>query len=140
MLPRVSPTLSTAILVGLCLLAFTATHWPLPHKLMSQSNDLLPQFDKYVHATIYAVLAMAALLMFGSRRFRWSFSLVVAVWMTLVAWGAFDELTQMLVAGRSCDPADLVADAVGASLGIGVMAWARHRSVERWLLPSESRT
>ncbi|PQO41695.1 VanZ family protein [Blastopirellula marina] len=140
MLPRVSPSLSTAILIGLCLLAFLGTHWPLPHKLISQSNDLVPQFDKYVHATIYAVLAMAALLMIGSWKFRWSFSLVVVVWVTLVAWGSFDELTQMLVAGRSCDPADLVADAVGASLGIGAMAWVRHRSVEQWLLPSETRT
>ncbi len=140
MLPRVSPSLSIALLVGLCLLAFTATHWPMPHKLMEQSNDLIPHFDKFVHATIYGVLAVAALIVFGSWKFRWSLSLVVAVWLTLVAWGAFDELTQMLVAGRSCDPADLVADAVGACLGIGLIAWARPRSVEQWLLPSESRS
>lgn len=137
MLPRISPKLSLGLLIGLSLLAFLGTHWPIPHRIMSQSNQLIPHFDKFVHITIYGVLAMSALLVFGSLKFRWSLSLVAAVWLALIAWGAFDELTQTLVAGRSCDPADLLADAFGATLGIGVLTWARRLSVEHWLLPSE---
>lgn len=140
MLPRISPLFSTAVLVFLGLLAFTATHWPMPHKLMAETTHLLPQFDKLVHVTIYAVLAIVLLIVFGSWKFHWSVSLIVTVWLSLVTWGAFDELTQTLVAGRSCDPADLIADAIGVSIGIGVIAWARGRSVEQWLLPSESRS
>lgn len=80
--------------------------------------------DKLVHAGIYALLA--ALWRLGlaaqDRMGSWSFA-------AATLFGALDEVHQGGVPGRSSDPWDLLADAVGAALA--VLAWqavARQRS------------
>ena len=81
---------------------------------------LFPFRDKGVHTTEYAVLAFllghACLRTFERRpRLRVAF---VAV-MHTVLWGFLDEMHQAFVPGRSADLLDLVADTIGALVGVG---------------------
>lgn len=81
---------------------------------------LFPFRDKGVHTTEYAVLAFllghACLRTFEGRpRLRVAF---VAVMLT-VLWGFLDEMHQAFVPGRSADLLDLVADTIGALVGVG---------------------
>lgn len=123
--PRISRRIATIILVVVCATTFLATHVPKPGSMIPIETRLIPHFDKFVHATIYATLAIALLIALRSWKFRWCWQLAAAVFLWLLAWGIFDELTQKLVAGRTADPADLLADALGACLGIGVIAVLR---------------
>ncbi|GAB4311677.1 MAG: hypothetical protein Kow0059_01870 [Candidatus Sumerlaeia bacterium] len=81
---------------------------------------LPPGTDKVVHALLYAVLGVLLLRAFaqGSRVRGWR--AVAAAAAAAVAYGAFDELHQAFVPGRSADLADLAADALGAALGAWV--------------------
>jgi len=72
--------------------------------------------DKWLHAAGYAVLAalVAAAVLARTRRRH----LVVLV--AVVGYGALVELLQIPVAGRSGDPMDALANAVGAALGLAL--------------------
>ncbi|MEW4452799.1 VanZ family protein [Bremerella sp. JC817] len=133
---RKLPLLATIVLVALWAIAFTATHWPL----RQEPNEILfPHADKIAHMTIYAVLAFVSLLALRAWNYRWTPLLAVLVGLAMVALGMFDELTQMLVAGRTPDPADLLADTIGAGLGIGAYALARAIYARQNYSPSEPR-
>lgn len=96
---------------------------------MLKGHQLVPHLDKFVHTGFYAVLAIVALITLRSWKFQWCWQLAAAVFLWLLAWGIFDELTQNLIAGRTADPTDLLADAFGAILGISmiaVMRWIGH--------------
>ncbi|MEM8608918.1 MAG: VanZ family protein [Myxococcota bacterium] len=89
-----------------------------------------PMRDKGVHFVEYAVLgwlcAMAAARTWPTRA-RWRtavFGLFVAV-----LWGLSDEIHQAFVPGRSAEPADLVADALGAAFGVAMAQLFSNRSV-----------
>jgi VanZ family protein len=97
-------------------------------------SDAIPKHvvfsqDKLIHMAIYGVLAV--LLYRGIRRravTRWD----VAAWVTLavsVVYGASDEFHQHFVPGRTMDMFDLIADAMGAALAIGIA-----RAIEEWCL------
>lgn len=133
---RKLPLLATAILVGLWGIAFAATHWPLRHE---PNETLFPHADKIAHLTIYAVLAFATLLAARAWNYRWTPLLAVIVVMAMVGLGIFDELTQMLVVGRTPDPADLLADTIGAVLGVGMYAAARAIYSRQNYSPSDPR-
>ena len=79
------------------------------------------------HVFMFAVLAMLWARALGRGRRSW----LIAVGLTLL-YALFDELHQLFVPGRHADPWDLVFDALGAVLGVGV--WAR---LERkiWMSP-----
>ena len=69
----------------------------------------LPGADKLVHAGLFALLAVTAVLRFGAVR---------RVLLGVLAYAAFSELVQaLLLAERSGDAWDLLADAVGALAG-----------------------
>jgi len=119
---RKVPLIATIALIGLWAIAFMATHWPMSDP---QQEVFFPHFDKVVHAGIYAVLAIMALVAATTWNYRWSLVLAVTVAMALVGVGIFDELTQMLVAGRSADPLDLAADTLGAVLGVALFGLTR---------------
>lgn len=93
---------------------FAATHVPafrLPP---------VPVTDKTGHFVAYALLAIGltlALRLGGPPRPDAEIK-VIAI---LLAYGAFDELTQILV-NRSCEMADWYADAAGAATG-ALLAW-----------------
>ncbi len=92
--------------------------------LSSRSNVPLPRsvwrFDKLLHAMEYAGLAMLlwrALRREGVKRAAW--------WAVLgsSAFGLSDELHQLFTPGRTAEVLDWVADTVGASAGVGLLAW-----------------
>ncbi len=119
---RKLPILASLVLLGLWAIAFTATHWPIPHPA---DKALFPHVDKVAHALIYGTLAIAAAFAVRSWGFRWSPLLAVAIALGMIALGIFDEMTQMFVVGRTPDPTDLLADAVGIVLGLGFFTLLR---------------
>lgn len=129
------PLIATVVLVGLWAIAFVATHWPMPDP---EQPILFPHVDKLVHAGIYALLAITALVAATAWNYRWSFLLAATVAMALVGLGIFDELTQMLVAGRTADPLDLVADTLGAVVGISLYGLGRGVRGQQELSASKS--
>ncbi|MDQ3263027.1 MAG: VanZ family protein [Myxococcota bacterium] len=83
--------------------------------------------DKVAHAVAYATLAwLTARGLFGYRVERLTAAVLGALLATL--YGVSDEWHQSFVPGRMTDPADLVADALGAS--VAAFAWFRFR--HRW--------
>lgn len=75
--------------------------------------------DKLVHAAVYALLA--ASLYRATGRPVWAIVLATA-------YGCTDELHQAMVPGRTSDPFDVMADAIGAVLGVAsTWAWRRAR-------------
>lgn len=91
------------------------------HALM----DALPGWiaaDKAVHTAIFAVFA--CLLLLPSRLQRGAVA-AAAAWALATAWGGLDELHQSFVPGRSMDALDLLADAIGATLGVSGVVLSR---------------
>lgn len=99
-----------ALAVVIAGLALTPTPPPVPG---------LP-WDKAQHALAFAALAAAGRLSArnGPRPAAWWF-------LGCVAYGAAIELAQLRVPGRSGEVADVLADAVGAVLGLGAATLAR---------------
>ena len=79
------------------------------------SPDLSVGWDKANHALAFAALAFAADKGFGSKR---GHRVVGAL--GLLGYGAAIEVAQYFLPPRSCDWHDLVADAAGIAVGIGV--------------------
>ena len=107
-----------ALAVGWALIILAASLQPggATGSLASPLGLVAP--DKWFHATGYAVLAalLAAAALPRTRRRH------LAVLLAVVAYGACVELLQVPVAGRSGDPADALANAVGAVATLA--AWA----------------
>jgi MATE family multidrug resistance protein len=80
----------------------------------------MPRFqlgDKLVHAAGYAALAMC-----------WRLALrgpVVTTWLAVAAFGVGIELLQALVPWRSFQWFDMLANGLGAALGLALAAWAQ---------------
>jgi VanZ family protein len=73
-------------------------------------------FDKIVHFSVYGLLA--TLILRASQyhhRWRWSPWITLAI---VFVFGGLDEWHQSFVPGRSCDLADWLADASGATLAV----------------------
>lgn len=87
---------------------------------------------KMAHITEYAVLAALLLraLTLGGRTPSW-FRAGLAL-MAAVSWAAVDEFHQSFVASRTGSPKDVMIDAVGALIGLGVYA-----VIARWRRGSE---
>ena len=79
------------------------------------ADDLLvtPSSDKAAHVGAYVVLGALAALSVSRRR-------GVAAWLGVVSFGLLLEFAQALTGYRSFEWLDLVADAVGAGLGVMV--------------------
>jgi len=77
--------------------------------------------DKLMHLLAYFGLTLLWSLVFrGWHRPSWAFFAGMVA--GIAAFGATDELTQMLVPGRSCELFDWTADIIGMTLGLGVFA------------------
>lgn len=104
---------SMLTLAILCLywgLLFYATHMPMPMGMMPGNSD------KFIHFVAYfglggLLLAYRASLGPVSRR------LLLVCWLVVTVYGAFDELTQLLV-NRHADVYDWVFDVTGAAAGL----------------------
>jgi len=108
------------LLIGYWIALFVGTHWPqLPHFGVSAS-------DKILHFAAYAGLAvlMTAALCWGRPA---KLSRPVVIFLVLCVYGAFDEITQMPIRGRTADRYDWYMDVLGALVGVvlgSLMTWA----------------
>ncbi|MGE5402208.1 MAG: VanZ family protein [Ignavibacteriales bacterium] len=76
--------------------------------------------DKIEHFTAYMILSVLLCFTYMFQR-RFSILYLRPFLMTIVTvtlYGAMDEIHQLFVPGRSCDPLDLAADVTGATLGL----------------------
>ena len=87
-------------------------------------NLIPPPFDKLAHLSLFATIGILLWLATGARR-------VALVLLLSILLGALDELIQSASPGRSADWFDLLADTVGALLGVYVCRW-----LGRWLAGS----
>jgi VanZ family protein len=85
--------------------------------------------DKSLHGLAYAVLGVLLVrALSGGDWARVTGRVVFVAIVLATAYGITDELHQAFVPGRSPDPRDVVADAVGATIGaLGYYAIARVR-------------
>jgi len=79
--------------------------------------------DKLTHASVWAVLGVSLAL--AARRPRWRTALIAIVIAT--GFGALDEIHQSFVPGRDASVFDLLADAVGATVGALAVTWYSRR-------------
>jgi VanZ family protein len=81
--------------------------------------------DKLLHAGAFGVLAV--ITAWASTRGRLHAAtrgVLLAAWLISTAYGALDEVHQYYVPGRQADPADLLADTIGALAAAGaIRAW-----------------
>ena len=103
----------------------------LTYMLLSPLKDLpqeLPLFegaDKVVHVAIFALLSFLYKATFPRQAFWLCFTL-------LLLYGIATELAQEYMhIGRSGDPLDLLADAIGIVLGYGAMSLLAHKLMQR---------
>ena len=79
--------------------------------------------DKIEHFAAYGVLAflLTLALFFQKRSNLLSSKAFLFALLFILAYGAVDELHQMIVPGRYCDLYDWFADSLGGSVGIGLV-------------------
>ncbi len=87
----------------------------------SSESDPLPAltasvWDKAIHATQYAGLALLLCRALRGERLKWRASIVLAI-VIASAYAASDEWHQLFVPGRNSDTLDWLADTVGAAIG-----------------------
>ncbi len=98
---------------------FVATHIPIPASVRQADVS-----DKGLH--LLANLILIFLFWFtvsDGRKADWR---KAGPWLVLaitLAYAAFDELSQSLIPGRSCDPRDLVADLTGTCMGLAAFSF-----------------
>ena len=81
----------------------------------------LPYLDLVAHALAYALMAV---LWYAALRRSLRLGATAVAWITfafVVLYGVSDEIHQSFVPGRKSSVLDVVADAVGAALGLAVM-------------------
>lgn len=107
--------IAAVTLAAYWILIFTGTHLPSVPSLGAGVND------KTKHYVAFFGLGMLLCLASSGRPGIRRFGTVAAI---AIGYGVVDELTQMLVPGRHCDPYDVLADATGALTAIGLYAAA----------------
>ncbi len=108
--------LTTALLILYWIALVTSTHVPrLP-------VDLPGNGDKVAHFVAYCGLAFLLSWAWTSRR-AWLPAGVLFAFGVAACYGIVDELTQLLVTGRSAEVADWLADISGAAIGVSLF-WA----------------
>jgi VanZ family protein len=98
---------------------FMLAHIPIPQLVRKAGVS-----DKSLHFIAY--LALVFLLWFAvspDRKVTWRRAAAWCVLLVMVCYGVIDELLQSVVAGRSCDAMDFVADLVGALTGLILLAF-----------------
>ena len=79
--------------------------------------------DTILHVGGYAALGMAVFRAFADARFERMTPLrALAAVLFCILYGVSDEFHQSFVPGRTPDARDLVADGVGAALGVAALA------------------
>jgi VanZ family protein len=106
--------------LGLYWLALVvATHIPPGPQLAPVETN-----DKVLHFLAYGALAFLVCTTWELAAGVLNGRHLVFAWLAVVAFGAIDELTQMVV-GRDCSVWDWLADACGAAIGVAVFVVVR---------------
>jgi VanZ family protein len=102
------------------LIYFLSSRPDLPHPSVGWLSEAL---NRTGHVVEYAVLALlwARVLNLPPRRWPLAFGLTML-------YALSDEYHQSFVPGRHADLMDLLWDALGASLGLGLWVWWKRRS------------
>jgi len=129
--PSPRQTVSGIMLLVYWILLFLGTHLP--------SIDVgvaAPHHDKFLHVTAFTGLAvLLSWFVLGLKPVtKRSCFIILAV---LLSYGAFDELTQLEVTGRTTDIWDFCADVLGSVLGLSCYLTAT--TVVRGLISQQSR-
>lgn len=117
--------LSRVALAGFWIAIFTATHMPISTTIGPPDYG-----DKIAHFSAYLILAFLLATTWQLAGGILTRRHLVIVWLAVIAYGAFDEITQIPV-GRDCEFLDWVADAGGAAAGLLLFVVARHL-IARW--------
>ena len=117
--------LSRVALAGFWIAIFTATHMPISTTIGPPDCG-----DKIAHFSGYLILAFLLATTWQLAGGILTRRHLVFVWLAVIAYGAFDEVTQIPV-GRDCEFLDWVADAAGAATGLLLFVAARH-VIARW--------
>jgi VanZ family protein len=98
---------------ALCLVGFFAMTAQLLFLAEPQfANQVLRVvWDKFVHATYFAVMAFLLWVAVSGRA-------ALAVWVAVALIGAADEIHQAFTPGRTCDFYDWLADGIGAAAAL----------------------
>lgn len=132
---RISRTARTVVWCVTLVLAFTATHIPPPSKPIP-----LVLRDKTLHVLGFTVLGFLTLWRLSAQPNRLAGTTIVVWFVGLLAYGAFDELTQPIT-GRSCEFGDWLADSAGAAIGFILALIWHHYEVKTMvaMAPTEGR-
>lgn len=97
---------------------FILSHIPIPQAVISANVS-----DKSIHFIAYFVLVCLLWFVISpGQKVNWRSSGVWWILAVIVCYGVVDEVLQARI-GRSCDPADFVADMTGAFAGLGVLTF-----------------
>ena len=110
---RLVPIIVTVMLCVYWAALFYGTHTKIPAGMLPGNTD------KLIHFGAYAGLGILLMTLRASRG-AYSWYSVAARWCVLACYGAFDELTQLLV-NRNADMEDWLADVFGAAIGLGLV-------------------
>ena len=115
-------------LAGWFILATGLAAAMMPAFWSEQSADI-PNFDKWLHAVAFCLLAIWYCGQYARNTFVW-------IACGLVVYGALIEMGQALVPYRTAEWGDLLADCLGIALGIiiavlGAGGWSQR--AENWL-------
>jgi len=110
--------LATCVLIVYWIALFAGTHVPA----MPDAVARIP--DKVMHFTGFFILAFLLCWVIPTKRHAGLKFMLVAL--IALSYGAFDEITQGLVRGRTTDINDFAADAAGILSAILIYATARH--------------
>ena len=98
---------------------FVLAHIPIPQLVRKAGVS-----DKIIHFVAYLVLVFLLWFVIGSdRKVTWRRATAWWVLLVMVCYGMVDELLQGVVAGRSCDAMDFLADLVGVLTGLILFAF-----------------
>jgi len=120
--PLESSKIWSAALAGYWLILFAATHLPRDFPAVPPQQRV----DKLVHLAAFALLAWLLATAWQRSAGRLTGSHLRAAWLAIVLYAAVDEWTQPWV-GRCGSPADWLADATGAAVGLIVFHWMQRR-------------
>jgi VanZ family protein len=127
-----SRILSRAVIV------VTATYWAIVFTLTHLPPRRLPQvnlWDKLEHFLAYGLLGGLLYVTIWILRPRTQ-RLWLIVMLIAMAYGAFDEITQIFV-GRDCSIRDWSADVLGMGIAVACLSFIRSR-VQRFSAPAVS--
>ena len=115
------------ILIVYWVVMFLGTHWPDIDSQAPPRIRAIPHVHKIAHLCLYCgwMALWGWLLSAGNRRV--SRNALLGLCLGGAAWGAFDELTQAFIHGRSPGVIDWTFDLLGLLAGAVVVAWLDRR-------------